>query len=123
MHDQPAFDGKGKMIDYVSAPPHYKALKPEPIEVIEAWALEAHEANVLKYLARARFKGDELGDLKKAAWYIQRKIALIEKTRAEHHALRGDGSIPPMVAEIDSRSSTVTSTFSELMDEARKLKA
>lgn len=51
----------------------YSSLNPEPIEVIEAWGLSFHEANVLKYLARWRKKGG-VEDLMKAQWYLNRLI-------------------------------------------------
>lgn len=115
----PAFDGKGRMIDYVNAPPHYANLKPEPIDVIEAWALEFAEGTALAYIARARFKGDEMGDLRKAVWYLNRKIKQLESARAENHALRGDGSAASVVASPPATDKA----FRELMDEARKMQA
>lgn len=59
-------------------PEHYRRLKPEPLDIIEAWGLPFHEAQVLKYIARAGFKGGEekrLEDLEKAAYYLQRRIS------------------------------------------------
>lgn len=38
--------------------------------------------NAVKYLWRAGLKGDELQDLRKASWYVQREIERIEKTHA-----------------------------------------
>lgn len=55
-------------------PEHYTRLKPEPIEVIEAWSLGYRLGNAVKYISRAGFKGDRITDLKKAIWYIQREI-------------------------------------------------
>lgn len=61
-------------------PYHYKGLKPEPIEVIEAWYLGFHLGNTVKYIARAgRKTPDVLTDLKKARWYLDREIANREK--------------------------------------------
>lgn len=62
------------------SPPHYKRLKPEPIEVIEAWGLGFHSAQVLKYTVRAGYKKGELliADLKKARFYLDRWIATLE---------------------------------------------
>ena len=37
-----------------------------------------HLGNVLKYICRAGFKNNEVEDLKKAAWYLNRYIGLIE---------------------------------------------
>lgn len=34
--------------------------------------------NAVKYVWRAGLKGDELEDLRKAAWYLQREIARLE---------------------------------------------
>jgi hypothetical protein len=48
----------------------------EAIKVIEAWNLDFHLGNTVKYISRAGKKNPEkeLEDLKKAAWYLQRKI-------------------------------------------------
>jgi hypothetical protein len=52
----------------------------EVIKVIEAWELDFHLGTVVKYIPRAGKKdpGKELEDLKKAAWYLARKIELVE---------------------------------------------
>ena len=52
----------------------------EVIKVIEAWELDFHLGNTIKYISRAGKKGSdkELQDLKKALWYLQRKINNIE---------------------------------------------
>ena len=60
-------------------PKHYKIGSVEAITVIEDWNLDFHLGNVIKYIARACHKGDLIGDLKKASWYINRKIQLLEK--------------------------------------------
>ena len=51
----------------------YSSLSPEPIDVIESWGLNFHEAQVLKYLSRHRRKGG-VEDLQKAEWYLRRLI-------------------------------------------------
>ena len=61
-------------VDMVNHPPHYARLKPEPIDVIEAWQLDYFRGNALKYIARAGHKDDEVQDLEKAVWYLQRRI-------------------------------------------------
>lgn len=53
----------------------------ETIKVIEAWELDFHLGNVVKYISRAGKKEDILEDLKKAKWYLERKISLLEKTK------------------------------------------
>lgn len=65
--------------DMIDHPPHYNQTELEPIDVIETWQLDYHLGNTVKYIARARFKGKELEDLKKACWYLTRKIAMLEK--------------------------------------------
>jgi hypothetical protein len=64
-------------------PPHYSERNPEPIDVIEGWGLTFALGTVVKYIARAPYKGAQLTDLRKAAWYLAREIARLE--RAEHH--------------------------------------
>lgn len=48
----------------------------EPIEVIESWGLCHHLACVLKYIARCGRKDSALNDLRKAHWYLSRKLEL-----------------------------------------------
>ena len=61
------------------SPQHYARLEPQPITVIEAWGLGFHLGNAVKYIARAGFKGSAIEDLRKASWYIQRAIVVLEK--------------------------------------------
>lgn len=59
----------------VNKPAHYtKGI--EVIDFIESWGLEkdAYLFNVIKYVTRARYKNNELEDLEKAQWYLNRKI-------------------------------------------------
>lgn len=66
----------------VDHPPHYIAGRAfEPIDVIEDWGLGFHLANVVKYVARAGRKDDELTDLRKARWYLERRIRQLEAER------------------------------------------
>jgi hypothetical protein len=66
--------------DPVTSPAHYARLQPEPLDVIEAWKLDHHSACAVKYIARAGHKGNRLEDLRKAAEYLRRLIALEEKS-------------------------------------------
>lgn len=81
-------DDAGKCIPDCPACPKEKVNHPkhyggdttyEVIKVLEAWDLtsDAYLFNVVKYIARAGKKGDHLEDLKKAHWYLSRKIALL----------------------------------------------
>jgi hypothetical protein len=51
----------------------------EAIKVIEAWDLDFHLGNVVKYISRAGKKGSKIEDLKKAQWYMNRAIEQAEK--------------------------------------------
>lgn len=68
--------------DAVERPEHYARLVPQPLDVIESWNLPFHEAQVLKYIARAGFKGGDekrLEDLKKARMYLNRRIQMLSR--------------------------------------------
>jgi len=62
--------------DPVNHPSHYTSAGAayETIRVIEAWQLNYHLGNAVKYISRAGKKGDRLEDLRKAAWYLNREI-------------------------------------------------
>lgn len=67
----------------VNHPTHYggKDNPYEVIKVLEAWGLDFHLGNAIKYISRAgkKDKDKEVQDLKKALWYINRKINSIER--------------------------------------------
>lgn len=60
--------------DAVNHPSHYTRGRIEVIDFIEDQQLPYHLGNVIKYIARAGYKGDKLEDLKKARWYLDRYI-------------------------------------------------
>ncbi len=65
----------------VEHPEHYGGdTTYECIKVCEAWGLDAdaYLFNVVKYISRAGKKGDALEDLKKARFYLDRRIGLLE---------------------------------------------
>jgi len=64
--------------DPINHPSHYNVGGIECLDVIEAWECNYHLGNVLKYVCRAKHKGRELADLKKARFYLDRYISLIE---------------------------------------------
>jgi len=65
--------------DNVEHPSHYTA-HPSGVECI---AITEHFnfnlGNAIKYLWRAGLKGDQVEDLRKAAWYINREIERVSK--------------------------------------------
>jgi hypothetical protein len=66
--------------DPVNSPAHYTQGEMEVITAIEGLGLDYHQGNVLKYVARYRYKNG-IEDLRKAKWYIDR-LLYIEEQRA-----------------------------------------
>ena len=69
----------------VNHPEHYggENNQYEAIKVIEAWNLCFHLGNVVKYISRAGKKDNIIQELKKAKWYLERKIEQLEKLESE----------------------------------------
>ena len=67
--------------DNVDHPSHYQTENGlEAIEVIEAFFKENyHLGNAFKYMARAGKKNDELEDIEKAIWYLERYKKFLEE--------------------------------------------
>ncbi len=80
--DQPKSVGEIlKPKEQVDHPAHYGGdTVYEVIKVCEAWGLvkDAYLFNAVKYIARSDKKEDALADLKKARWYLDRKIQRME---------------------------------------------
>ena len=68
----------------VNHPPHYAGGGIEAIDAIESWGLGFNLGNVVKYIARAGLKDSTklVEDLKKARWYLDRRIGQLEKEEA-----------------------------------------
>lgn len=68
------------MPDNVNHPSHYGGEENlyEAIKVIEAWHLDFCLGNTIKYICRAGKKGATVEDLKKARWYLDRRIQQLE---------------------------------------------
>lgn len=70
-----------KKKEMVNHPQHYGGdTTYEVIKVIEAWGLDNSFClgNAIKYIARAHRKANQLEDLHKAAWYLDREIKKLE---------------------------------------------
>jgi hypothetical protein len=69
--------------EMVKNPDHYGgASNPyEAIKVIENWNLDFHLGNTVKYISRAGKKdpSKEIEDLKKAMFYLDRRIEILTK--------------------------------------------
>ena len=70
-------------------PEHYQSnTNLEAIDVIEAFDLNFHRGNIVKYILRAGWKTEkgyenkekQLEDLNKAKWYLSRLIEVVEKS-------------------------------------------
>lgn len=66
--------------DAVNHPSHYTDGGIETIDFIEAKKLPYHLGNAVKYISRAGKKDQNktIEDLKKAVWYIERYIKVLE---------------------------------------------
>jgi len=64
--------------DLVNHPDHYTMGGIETIDFIEAKQLNYHLGNVVKYITRAGHKGNQLQDLQKALWYLEREIKNVQ---------------------------------------------
>ena len=62
----------------VNHPSHYN-VGIETIDYIESWEMNFNIGNVIKYATRAGFKENQLEDLEKAKWYIDREIQRLSK--------------------------------------------
>jgi len=75
---------------------HYEATGDyDIIDVCNHYALNFNKGNVIKYIARAGKKDDELQDLYKAKDYIEREIAYVrEKINQEANNIK-EGVVSP----------------------------
>ena len=64
--------------EMINHPQHYNQ-GIEAIDYIESHKMNFNIGNVIKYVTRAKHKGTELQDLKKALWYLDREIKRLEK--------------------------------------------
>lgn len=82
------------MADDINSPRHYTQGGYESIDMIED---QGHGegfcyGNALKYIHRARFKGEEIKDLQKAIWYLNRRITQVEKGKKAGNFVPSPGS-------------------------------
>lgn len=85
--------------DNVNRPAHYNKNGIEVIDVIETYTPNSpHLANVLKYVCRHSYKGKPLEDLKKARWYLDRAIVLLEEKEARDAWVEEQMNHPAAVA-------------------------
>jgi len=70
---------KQTLPDLINHPAHYTFGKYEVIDVLMAWFPKQPLLwQVVKYIARASHKGEEIQDLKKAQFYLNREIERLE---------------------------------------------
>lgn len=76
----------------VDHPSHYNHGTIEAIDVIEDWNLGFNIGNAIKYIARSEYKGNEIEDLEKAVWYLNREIEN-KKLKKELEEAKAEGTI------------------------------
>lgn len=84
-----SLDGKTKWVelptfgasDLISHPPHYTVGGVETWDFIEAKRLNYNLGSVVKYISRADYKEDDIGDLRKAREFLDREIKRRENDR------------------------------------------
>jgi hypothetical protein len=75
---------------------HYEATGDyDIIDVCNHYKLNFNRGNVVKYIARAGKKDDELQDLYKAKDYIEREIAYVRENRNKEAEDFKDGHVSP----------------------------
>lgn len=97
------------MTDNVDHPGYYGG-EDNPYEVIkvaEAWKFDqdAYLFNALKYIARPA-KGNHLEDLKKAVWYLERKIGRLEEESSVLENLDGPEAEQSTMHEVPETEDT-----------------
>lgn len=65
--------------EMVNHPAHYNRGTIEAIDVIEDWNLNFSLGSAVKYICRLGAKDDEIQELDKAIWYLQREKERREK--------------------------------------------
>ena len=77
---KPVWKVKDKVQDMINSPSHYTFGGFETIDYIESKGLDRDFclANVIKYISRAGYKISKLEDLKKAQYYLNRRIKILE---------------------------------------------
>lgn len=92
--------------DMVNHPSHYNQYTQEVIDTITEWIKDYNSVEgyyigtVLKYLARAPYKGKKLEDLKKASFYLQEAIEYIEKQESSKSAKNGQDFLDDFIKVI-----------------------
>ena len=83
-----------KLNDAVNHPSHYTDGKIEVIDFIEDKGLGFCLGNAVKYISRAGKKNPEkeIEDLKKAVWYINRRIKELEQETESNETTEDDDS-------------------------------
>ena len=87
------------MNDPVNHPKHYTE-HPSGVECIEITEhMNFCVGNAIKYLWRAGLKGEQVEDLRKARWYIDREIARILNNKDEIARILNNKDEPPFMNE------------------------
>ena len=72
-------DRKNQPFDEVEKASHYNQGEIEAIDALEDWELDYHSATAVAYIIRHMHKGTPIKDLRKAVWYLNRRIKYLQK--------------------------------------------
>ena len=84
------------MKEKINHPKHYNKGTIEVIDAIVDWELDFCMGNVIKYIARHKYKESPLEDLRKARWYLDYEIRRLEEKQQDcdnHEKLQNSLSI------------------------------
>lgn len=72
---------KDENYEYVDHPKHYNQGGIELVNIVDSYQLGFYEGNIVKYMIRSGKKpgNSKLQDLKKAQWYLNYLIKLLDK--------------------------------------------
>lgn len=79
-------DNENNHYEYINHPTHYNSNGIEVIDIIDAYNLDFYKGNIIKYLLRAGKKPaqEELQDLNKCKWYLERLIKNISNNNSNN---------------------------------------
>ena len=72
--NMPKLVNEQMLVEFIDHPKHYQGNSLEVIDIIEDFNLDFLLGNAIKYILRCDKKGKKKEDLKKAIWYLNRKI-------------------------------------------------
>lgn len=88
-------------MNLIENPKHYQGKSIDAIRVIDEFNLSFSLGNVVKYILRAKHKGNEVQDLEKAKWYLEHEINRIKPIEVEVPAITDDKLENDFISELN----------------------